>query len=126
MAHDSFYIKASFLLAAALVLFILPGEAGADGLSERRARVGLDLFPTFLAADDDIVEKKGEDGRLHLLMVHRGSRDLAEEMAEPEAAPSEGEEFSKLKRRKRLPLQRNQSRKQTSRLQRSPSLQRRS
>lgn len=81
MTHDFFHNTASFLLAAVLVLLLLPGTAVADGLSERRAWVGLDLFPTFLAADDHIDEKKGEDGRLHLLLIYRGRKDLAEEMA---------------------------------------------
>jgi len=82
MTHDYFHNTVSFLLAVALVFFLLPGEVAADGLSERRAWVGLDLFPTFLAADNQIDGKKGEDGTLHLLLVHRGRRDLAEEMAE--------------------------------------------
>ena len=72
----------SFLPAVIFILFLLPGKVSADGLSERRAWVGLDLFPTFLAADDHIDEKIGEDGKLHLLLVHRGRRDLAEEMSE--------------------------------------------
>ena len=68
-------------MATLFILFLLPGKVMANGLSERRAWVGLELFPTFLAADSHIAEKKGEDGSLHLLLVYRDRKDLAEEMA---------------------------------------------
>lgn len=82
MTNNFIHKPVIFFLAIIFVLFLLPRGAAADGLSERRAWVGLDLFPTFLAADDHIDEKKGEDGRLHLLLVHRGRKNLAEEMAD--------------------------------------------
>jgi hypothetical protein len=81
MSSNSFHKSVSFLMAVVFILFLLPAPVTADGLSERRAWVGLDLFPTFLAADDHINEKKGEDGRLHLLLVYKERRGLAEEMA---------------------------------------------
>lgn len=82
MTHGSFFKPVFFLLTAVFVLLLPLREAAAGGLLDRRAWVGLDLFPTFLAADDNIDEKKGADGKLHLLLVHRGRSDLAEEMAD--------------------------------------------
>ena len=81
MIDSHFHKSILFLLTAVFMLLLLPWKAAADGLSERRAWVGLDLFPTFLAADDHIDEKKGQDGKLHLLLVHRGRKDLTDEMA---------------------------------------------
>jgi hypothetical protein len=77
----NFHKSVFSLLAAFIAFFLLSGAAVADGMSDRRAWVGLDLFPTFLAADNHIEEKTGEDGKLHLLLVHRGRGNLAEEMA---------------------------------------------
>ncbi len=68
-------------MATVFILFLLPGKAMADGLSEQRAWVGLELFPTFLAADSHIAEKKEADDRLHLLLVYRDRKNLSEEMA---------------------------------------------
>ncbi len=81
MIYGYFHKSILFLPVAFLLALLLSGAAAADGLSDRRAWVGLDLFPTFLAADDHIDEKKGEDGMLHLLLVYRGRKGLAEEMA---------------------------------------------
>ena len=52
----------------------------ADEPANRRAWSGIDLFPSFLAADSDIAEKKGSDGALHLLLVYKNRQDLAENM----------------------------------------------
>jgi hypothetical protein len=52
----------------------------ADEPAVRRAWTGLDLFPSLLAADADIAEKKGPDGALHLLLVYQDRQDLAESM----------------------------------------------
>jgi hypothetical protein len=52
----------------------------ADEPADRRAWAGLDLFPSFLAADADIAEKKRPDGALHLLLVYQNRQDLAESM----------------------------------------------
>ena len=51
-----------------------------DEIADRRAWAGLDLFPSFLAADADIAEKKRSDGALHLLLVYQNRQDLAENM----------------------------------------------
>ena len=81
MIPGDFHKSVLFFSTAVLLVLLLAGVAAAEGMADRRAWVGLDLFPTFLAADDHIDEKKGEDGRLHLLLVHRGRKGLAEEMA---------------------------------------------
>ncbi len=52
----------------------------ADEPADRRAWTGLDLFPSILAADADIAEKKRTDGVLHLLLVYQDRQDLAESM----------------------------------------------
>jgi hypothetical protein len=52
----------------------------ADEPADRRAWSGLDLFPSLLAADADIAEKKRPDGALHLLLVYQDRQDLAESM----------------------------------------------
>jgi len=52
----------------------------ADEPADRRAWTGLDLFPSILAADADIAEKKRTDGALHLLLVYQDRQDLAESM----------------------------------------------
>jgi hypothetical protein len=52
----------------------------ADEPADRRAWAGLDLFPSLLAADADIAEKKRPDGALHLLLVYQNRQDLAESM----------------------------------------------
>jgi hypothetical protein len=51
-----------------------------DEPADRLAWTGLDLFPSLLAADADIAEKKRPDGALHLLLVYQNRHDLAENM----------------------------------------------
>ena len=70
------------LLIAAVFILLLPGRLTANELSDQRARIGLDLFPSLLAADAGIAGKVCGDGMLHLLLVHAGRKSLAEEMAE--------------------------------------------
>jgi len=73
--------KARLFLATAFLIAFLPGKLKANELSDRRAWIGLDLFPSVLAADDNISGKKCGDGRLRLILVHTGRENLAEEMA---------------------------------------------
>lgn len=68
------------LLTTVLFLVLFPEKPAADEFADRRAWAGLDLFPSFLAADDDIADKKGVDGMLHLLLVHVNRKDMVEEM----------------------------------------------
>lgn len=67
------------LLATLLLLSAAFAHAG--GREESRAWAGLDLFPSVLAADAEIVDKRGPDGELSLLILYQTDRELAEEMA---------------------------------------------
>lgn len=64
-----------------LLIWSHSGYLHAGQFEERRAWLGLDLFPSFLAADMDITSKKGPDGALLLLLVHDNNPELAEDMA---------------------------------------------
>jgi hypothetical protein len=81
MFHFIIHKTAHLLLATALFIIFLPGRLTAGELSDQRAWIGLDLFPSILAADDSIAGKKCSDGVLQLLLVHTGRKGLAEEMA---------------------------------------------
>lgn len=61
------------------VAMIAAGSAGER--NELRVRAGLDLFPSFLAADRDITNKHGADGKLLLLLVYRDQKETAEKLA---------------------------------------------
>ena len=58
------------------------GGAHAGEREERRIRAGLDLFPSFVAADLDLEEKRDAEGRLFLIVHYVDSWDRAEEMVE--------------------------------------------
>ncbi len=70
------------VIACLLVLAVLaPAGASAMDNEARRAWVGIDLFPSLLAADAGIAEKAGPDGTLLLLLVYVNDRGAAENMA---------------------------------------------
>jgi len=71
-----------FLLVMVVVamLFSVQGVQARE-IDESRIWAGLELFPSFLAADQDIRDKKGEDGHLLLLLVYTDKRQKAETMA---------------------------------------------
>jgi hypothetical protein len=72
-----------FLVCLAAILLCLPPRAGRAGEREAwRAYAGLTLFPSVLAADRDIAEKRTPAGRLRLLIVFREHRGRAEELAD--------------------------------------------
>jgi hypothetical protein len=70
---------AAGLLAALLLLSAAVARAG--DREESRAWAGLDLFPSVLAADAEIAEKRGPGGELPLVILYQTDRELAEEMA---------------------------------------------
>lgn len=70
-----------FVLVLMLAQVFLPGVACAGEKEDRRAWAGLDLFPSLLAADENISEKHGPDGKLLLVLVCEDRGELAEEMA---------------------------------------------
>lgn len=81
MFYHTVYKSVRLLLVAAFFIVLSPGESAADELSDQRARIGLDLFPSVLAADKNIEGKKCDDGTLKLILVHAGRENFAEEMA---------------------------------------------
>lgn len=63
------------------LLLLWAAFAAAGDRETSRAWAGLDLFPSVLAADADIADKRGPDGRLPLAILYATDRDRAEEMA---------------------------------------------
>jgi hypothetical protein len=52
-----------------------------DSQSTRRLHAGLDLFPSFLAADQQLASKKDRDGNLLIYIVHHNDRRTAQKIA---------------------------------------------
>ena len=70
------------LLLALLWMFtFLQGNLYAQEWEEPRIWAGLDLFPSLVAADRDIAEKHGPDGKLLLVLIYVDEKEAAEEMA---------------------------------------------
>ena len=69
------------VMIAILVLLAVPTGLVAGDLDDRRAWVALDVFPSLVAADQDILAKTGPDGNLVLLIVYMDNNALAEDMA---------------------------------------------
>ncbi len=68
------------LLISLMCLSLVIGNAYA-GEEEYRAWIGLGYFPSLLAADLNITEKKHTDGQLHLLFIYVDKKKMAEKMA---------------------------------------------
>jgi hypothetical protein len=69
------------MTAFMLVLLALTGRVSASDAEAPRVWAGLDLFPSLLAADENIAEKQGPDGKLLLLLMVADEKKAAEEMA---------------------------------------------
>ena len=69
------------LLGIAIVLWLWAAGLGAHEVESLRIHAGIDLFPSFIAADRDIADKAGKDGALLLLLVHRDTEHDAEHLA---------------------------------------------
>lgn len=63
------------------LLTFLQGNLYAQEWEEPRIWAGLDLFPSLVAADQDIAGKYGPDGKLLLVLIYVDEREAAEEMA---------------------------------------------
>jgi hypothetical protein len=72
------FIAGGFLAA---LLLLSAAVARAGDREESRAWAGLDLFPSVLAADAEIAEKRGPGGELPLVILYQTDRELAAEMA---------------------------------------------
>jgi hypothetical protein len=71
----------SLVVVLLLLLALRPLVAVAESEEDRRAQAGIRLFRSLLAADLDLENKRGEDGKLLLVVFHTGNRDKAEELA---------------------------------------------
>lgn len=76
-------------------LSVLHGALG--GPQEQRVQIGLRLFRTLLAADQDLAEKVNADGRLELALIYRDDRGRAEEFATALQESGHGSEQGKIK-----------------------------
>jgi len=69
------------MMAFMLVLFALTGRLSASDGEASRVWAGLDLFPSLLAADENIADKQGPDGKLLLLLMYADEKEAVAEMA---------------------------------------------
>ncbi len=69
------------MIAFMLVLLALTGRLSASDGEAPRVWAGLDLFPSLLAADENIAEKQGSDGKLLLLLMYADEKEAAAEMS---------------------------------------------
>jgi hypothetical protein len=69
------------VLATLLSLFLLSGNFYARESETQRVWAGLDIFPSLLAADLDITQKRNSDGKLVLALVYTDQKQAANEMA---------------------------------------------
>jgi len=70
-ANRSLFRSCNLLLAGVLCLCCFAAASLAGPRDRERIMVGLDLFPSLLAADRDIAAKAGPDGKLLLVLVYR-------------------------------------------------------
>jgi hypothetical protein len=78
--HEGRGLLKALCLALVLCLCAAAGLAGERDV--RRARVGLELFPTLLAADMDIASRQDAAGALPVLLLYRDDPSLARDMAD--------------------------------------------
>ena len=63
-----------------------PLRASAGGPSDNRETwrvwAGIEIFPSYIAADQSLKGKVGDDGKIHLLIIYRRDKNRALEMAD--------------------------------------------
>jgi len=71
-------------LFQALLLLLMLSTAWAAGASDenRLITVGLNLFPNIVSIDEDIAEKRADDGNIYLLITYERQSLQAERLAE--------------------------------------------
>jgi hypothetical protein len=89
--------RLAWALFAALAVTPAWSVLAADDADDRRARIGLRLFRTALAADVDLASKVGTDGRLKLLVVHADQADRANGFATELAQTGQGEQTGQIR-----------------------------
>lgn len=71
------------LFQALLLLLMLSTAWGAGASDENRLiTVGLNLFPNIVSIDEDIAEKRADDGKIYLLITYDRQSLLANRLAE--------------------------------------------
>lgn len=71
------------LFQALLLLLMLSTAWGAGASDEnRRITVGLNLFPNIVSIDEDISEKRADDGNIYLLITYESQLRQATKLAE--------------------------------------------
>lgn len=79
--------RIAMLLVAA---WLAPRSDAADAEAERRAKAGLKIFPSLLAADSGLLDKALPSGSLLLVILHTGDRSWADELAATLESAAEG------------------------------------
>ena len=79
--NDKLWFALLFLLPFIFVLFQFGAFSHGAEREGIRIRAGLDLFPSLLAADLNIQDKTGRDGKLHLVLAHADIPEKAKEFA---------------------------------------------
>lgn len=82
MKRLCFHKALAALLLPLMLIFTSIAMASTDSPEMRRLRAGLDLFPSFLAADTAIQAKRARDGKLHIALVYQNNMRRAEQLAE--------------------------------------------
>jgi hypothetical protein len=92
-------LRLRFLWALLAVLAVTPAWSvrAADDAEDRRARIGLRLFRTALAADIDLKAKVATDGQLRLLVVHADQPERAKAFAGELAQTGGGEKSGRIR-----------------------------
>ncbi|HPF60377.1 MAG TPA: hypothetical protein P5149_15520 [Candidatus Competibacteraceae bacterium] len=88
--------RSALLLGILLSLLSASYDALGDP-QEQRAQIGLRLFRTLLAADEDLEQKADAQGRLPLALIYRNDRRMAEEFAAALQTSGHGREQGKIK-----------------------------
>jgi hypothetical protein len=87
----------AWALFAALAVTPAWSVRAADDADDRRARIGLRLFRTALAADIDLAGKLATDGKLRLLIVHADQPERAQAFAAELAQTGQGQQTGQIR-----------------------------
>jgi len=68
------------LITIPCILFAFPDIAISD--EQKRLLIGIDLFPSFLASDQNIRNKKGRDNQLNIVILYQYDKTTADNMAQ--------------------------------------------
>jgi hypothetical protein len=94
---DHSRLKHFALLLGILLGFLSVWQEALGGPQEQRVQIGLRLFRTLLAADQDLAKKVSVEGRLELALIYRDDRRQAEEFATALRESGHGSEQGKIR-----------------------------